>query len=69
MKAKWVPPMPIEVLYRQLRKAKQFVKDNYEVIPDSTLVHAGYTNIENTGLFTTAYYEWRMFPVKDKTWV
>ena len=61
--------MPIEVLYRQLRKAKQFAKDKSEVIPDSTLVRAGYANIEYTGLFTTACYEWCMSPLKDETLV
>ena len=49
--------MPIETLYHQLRKAKQSATDNSDVIPKSTLVHTGYTNIENTGLFTTVCYE------------
>ena len=60
--------MPVETLYRQLRKVKQFTKDTGETIQDIFLVRSGYNNIEDTGLFTNAYYEWRMFLRTAKSW-
>ena len=53
-------PIPTESLYRQLCKAKKFAKDAGEVIPDTVLIRSGYNNIEDTGLFSHAYYEWHM---------
>ena len=57
MNQKWIPPMPIEALYRQLRKAKQFANKAGETIQDSVLVRPGYNNAEDTGLFTNVCYE------------
>ena len=49
MKAKWMPLMPIEALFRQLRKAQEFAKQAGEEIPDTTLCRAGYNNLQSTG--------------------
>ena len=68
MKAKWMPPMPIEALFRQLRKAKQFAKEAGEEIPDTTLCRTGCNNLHATGLFSQYCYEWRMLqPDSSKT--
>ena len=69
MKAQWMPPMPIEALFRQLRAGKQFAKHTGEEIPDSVICHSGYNNLFATGLFTQPCYEWRMLkPDSVKTW-
>ena len=49
--------MPIEIMYPQPRKAKEFTQEAAEVIPNSALVRTGYKNTKNTGLFITGYYE------------
>ena len=69
MKAKWIPPMPIEALFRQLRQAQEFAKQASEKIPDTALCRAGYNNLQSTGLFTQSCYEWRMIQSPtNKTW-
>ena len=69
MKAKWMPPMPIEALFRQLRKAQDFAEQAGEEIPDTALCRAGYNNLQSTGLFTQSCYEWRMIQSPtNKTW-
>ena len=37
MKAKWMLPIPIEIFFRQLRKAQEYVKEAGEEIPDTIL--------------------------------
>ena len=43
--------MPIEVLFRQLRRAQELAKEASEEIPDTTLCRAVYNNLKATGLF------------------
>ena len=45
MKAKWMPPMHTEALFRQLRKAQQFAKEAGEEIPDTAMYRGGYNNL------------------------
>ena len=57
MKAKWMPSMPIESLFRQLRKAKKITKEVDEKNPDTTLYRAGYNHLHATGLLSQSCYE------------
>ena len=61
--------MPIEALFRQLRKAQEFAKEADEEFPDTVLCRAGYNNLQATGLFTQSCYEWRMIQsTTGKSW-
>ena len=67
MNQKWMPPMLIEALYKQLRKEKKYAEDTGEIIPNTILIRFGYNNIEDTGLCSHACCEWCI--TTTKSWI
>lgn len=67
MKQSWMPPTPIEFLFKQLRDGQLFAAKGSEQISDQNLQHWAYDNILATGLFNTPCREWRTTST-SKTW-
>jgi hypothetical protein len=63
----WMPPVPIEVLFKQLEEGQRFAAAAAGPIVDSALARMGYQLILKTGLFPNGCREWRLFPDADQT--
>jgi hypothetical protein len=63
----WMPPVPIEVLFKQLEEGQRFAAAAAKPIVDTALARMGYQLILKTGLFPDGCREWRLFPDADQT--
>ena len=52
MKAPWMPPSPIEDLFKQLRDGQKFAEKGGDTISDNLPIRYGLEVIGTTGLFT-----------------
>ena len=68
MKAAWMPPTPIEILFKQLNDGKLYAAKGNEGISDENLQRWAYDIINVTGLFNTPCREWRQTTSTTKTW-
>ena len=68
MKAQWIPPTPIETLFKQLKEGKEFAEEGGETISDGQLVRYGYDILTATGVFTKDCNKWRKKKAADQTW-
>lgn len=67
MLAQWNPPTPIEDLFTQLEEAAAFAILGGAPYGDKNVLHAAYTNIEATGVFTADCRDWETKLEADKT--
>lgn len=67
MKAAWMPPTPIEILFKQLNDGKLYAAKGNEQISDENLQRWAYDIINITGLFNTPCREWRQTATTTKT--
>jgi hypothetical protein len=67
MKQPWMPPVPIESLFKQLTDGQLYAKKGDETISDENLMRWAYDNISATGLFEYPCRDWRQYPA-PKTW-
>ena len=58
MNASWAPPVPIEMLFKQLTDGQRQAAAGGEPIPDTQVARMGYHIIFNTGLFNDACRDW-----------
>jgi hypothetical protein len=65
--AKWHPPIPIEVLFEQLRAGAAFALEGGDTLPPASVVRLGYTLILQTGLFDQACRDWRSMTQASRT--
>jgi hypothetical protein len=68
MKTPWMPPVPIETLFKQLTDGQIYANKGHETISDENLMRWAYDNIHNTGLFEYPCRDWRQYPA-PKTWI
>jgi hypothetical protein len=67
MNKPWMPPVPIEVLFKQLEEGQRFAAAAAEPVVDSALARMGYQLILKTGLFPDGCREWRLLPEANQT--
>lgn len=67
MNRPWDPATPIEELWTQIHKARNYAA-NDNVISDTTAVLSAVQNLTTTGLFTTAFEHWRNKAIADQTY-
>ena len=68
MKTQWMPPTPIETLFKQLKEGKEFAEEGGETISDGQLIRYGYDILTATGLFAKDCNKWRKIKKGDQTW-
>ena len=68
MKTPWMPPSPIEDLFKQLRDGQKFAEKGGETISNDLLIRYGLEVIGMTGLFTKECTKWCKHSRADKTW-
>jgi hypothetical protein len=68
MKAAWMPPSPIEDLFKQLRDGQKFAEKGGETISDDLLIRYGLEVLGATGLFTKECTKWCKYARAEKTW-
>ena len=69
MNAKWHPPVPIEVLFEQLRAGAAFALEGGDMLPPASVVRLGYSLILQTGLFDQACRDWRATTQASRTMI
>ena len=64
----WVPPTPIEVLFKHLKDSQDSTISGNENISDSQLVYFGYDIMTNTGVLGRLCTKFRNQKPTDQTW-
>jgi hypothetical protein len=64
----WDPSTPIEDLWTQIAKARNYAAIGNNAISDTTALISATKNLQNTGLFTQAFEHWRAKTMIDQTY-
>jgi hypothetical protein len=64
----WEPNTPIEDLWTQISKARNYATTGDNAISDTTALIAATKNLQGTGLFTQAFEQWRGKPMANQTY-
>jgi hypothetical protein len=67
MDKQWDPSTPLEDLWTQIRLAREYAATT-SVITDTNAILSAEKNLSNSGVFSTAFDQWRIKPHDDKTY-
>jgi hypothetical protein len=67
MNKQWDPSAPLEDLWTQIQVARNYAATTSEITDTNALLSAE-KNLLNSGVFTTAFDQWRIKPAADQTY-
>jgi hypothetical protein len=68
MGKQWDPTTPIEHLWTQISKARNYAANGNNAISDTTALIAATKNLQGTGLFIQAFEQWRGKTMAEQTY-
>jgi hypothetical protein len=68
MDKQWDPSTPIEDLWTQISKARNYAATRNNAITDTTALISATKNLQNTGIFVQAFKHWRAKDMVNQTY-